>query len=48
MSPERLEQKFRALVSELYSPKALPSLHRRFMRVYGSRWRNSEVVALTA
>jgi len=48
MTPERLEQKFHALVSELYSPEALPSRHRRFMRVYGSRWRNSEVVASTA
>jgi radical SAM superfamily enzyme YgiQ (UPF0313 family) len=41
MTPERLEQKFRELVSELYSPEAVSHRHRRFAKVYGPNYRHS-------
>ncbi len=42
MTPERLEQKFRDLVTELYNPEAVVRRHRRFARVYGPRFRHAD------
>ena len=39
MTAERLERKFRELVAELYGEEALANRHRRFMKVYGSLFR---------
>lgn len=39
MSADRLERKFAQLVSELYSPEAVAKRHRRFMKVYGPKFR---------
>ncbi len=40
MTAERLEEKFRDLVSELYNPEAVMRRHRRFMKVYGPMFRH--------
>ena len=40
-TPERLEERFRALVAELYSNEALIRRHRRFVEVYGGRFREA-------
>jgi radical SAM superfamily enzyme YgiQ (UPF0313 family) len=39
MTAARLEQKFAQLVAELYSPEAVAKRHRRFMKVYGPKFR---------
>ena len=41
MPPTRLEDRYRALVAELYSNEALARRHRRFFEVYGARFRES-------
>lgn len=46
MTPERLEERFRALVAELYSNEALVRRHRRFIEVYGERFREAHTPAL--
>ena len=39
MSADRLERKFAQLVTELYSPEAVVKRHRRFVKVYGPKFR---------
>jgi len=39
MSAISLEKKFAELVTELYSPQAVVARHRRFMKVYGPKFR---------
>ncbi len=39
MSPGELEQKFYDLAATLYSEDAVAARHRRFVQVYGPRWR---------
>ena len=43
MSPERLERKFHELVGELYSKEAVACRHRRFVKVYGPRFRGAPI-----
>lgn len=45
-TPERLEERFRALVAELYNNEALARRHRRFIEVYGGRFREAHAPAL--
>jgi hypothetical protein len=40
MSPERLEQKYRELVSEPYNPDQVTRRHGRFVEVYGPSFRD--------
>lgn len=44
MSADRLERKFAELVTELYSPEAVASRHRRFMKVYSPKFRHQEEI----
>ena len=39
MTADRLERKFTELVAQLYSPEAMAKRHRRFMKVYGPKFR---------
>lgn len=43
MTPERLEEKFRELVKLLYSEEAVTQRHRRFVKVYGRRFREARL-----
>ena len=45
-TPERLEERFRALVAELYSNEAVIRRHRRFVEVYGGRFREAHAAVL--
>jgi radical SAM superfamily enzyme YgiQ (UPF0313 family) len=43
MTAERLERKFQDLVREIYKPEAMTRRHRRWMKVYGPRFRQSKL-----
>jgi radical SAM superfamily enzyme YgiQ (UPF0313 family) len=45
MSAERLEQRFFELAATLYSNDAVAKRHRRFVEVYGPRWRQPSLCA---
>jgi radical SAM superfamily enzyme YgiQ (UPF0313 family) len=45
MSAERLEQRFYELAATLYSNDAVAKRHRRFVEVYGPRWRQPSLCA---
>jgi len=48
MTPERFEEKFRALVAELYSEEAVARRHHRFIKVYGPRFREARMQLIGA
>jgi radical SAM superfamily enzyme YgiQ (UPF0313 family) len=48
MTAERLEERFRNLVAVLYSNEALTRRHRRFVEVYGGRFRQAHAPVLVA
>jgi radical SAM superfamily enzyme YgiQ (UPF0313 family) len=48
MTAERLEARFRDLVAELYNNEALSRRHRRFVEVYGARFRQAHMPELVA
>ena len=48
MTAERLEERFRDLVAELYNNETLARRHRRFVEVYGGRFRQAHTPALVA
>lgn len=48
MTAERLEKRFRDLVAELYNNETLARRHRRFVEVYGGRFRQAHTPALVA
>lgn len=48
MTAERLQERFRDLVAELYNEDVLARRHRRFVEVYGGRFRRSHAPALVA
>jgi len=48
MTPERLEEKFRELVAQLYSEEAVAHRHHRFVKVYGPRFREARMQLLGA
>ena len=43
MTRERLEHKFYELAAALYSSDAVAKRHRRFVDVYGPRWRSARI-----